>query len=117
MRYNCPIGKVLTLVVLPALISISCSTYKLITPEPEALHKELKAGDIVKIITNEGKYSQFKIVQISKDSLFSKHQIIAFDQIAGIKKINSAATPNMIRLRRVALTMMPFIVATIALVY
>jgi predicted ABC-class ATPase len=89
----------------------SCASYTIIKLEPEALHKKLKIGDAVKIMTKDGKHSQFRIIQIEADSLFGRHQTMAFNDIAEIKKINSASRPNMIAWRRTALMMLPLIIA------
>jgi len=86
MRFHDLIGKAITVFVLLAFILTSCSSYKSIHRQAEPLRTELKAGDFVRIATNDGRHIQFKIVAIRADSLFGEKQQIAFDEIAKIER-------------------------------
>jgi preprotein translocase subunit YajC len=86
MRLNNHLGKTFIVLVVLAFIFMSCTSHRLVNPQPQSLHNELNAGDTVRIVTKEGRHVQFKIVEIRADSIFSQKERIAFGEIAKIEK-------------------------------
>jgi hypothetical protein len=115
MHLNNPLGKALTVFVMLAFILASCTSYKLINRQPEALHTELDIGDSVKIVTKDGRHLQFQIVEIRADSLFSEQHQIAFGEIVKIEKqkVDAAKTTGAVLLGSVGIISLAFLIFAI----
>jgi len=87
MRNKIRLRKTITLLILVAftMLTTSCTSYRVIKAEPNAMRTNLNVGDSVKIITKDGQQWQFIVVEIRADSLFSAHRGIAFDDVAKIE--------------------------------
>jgi hypothetical protein len=116
MRLNNPVGKTLIVFVLLVFILASCTSYKIINRQPEALHTELDIGDSVKIVTKDGRHLQFQILDIRADSVFSEKQAIAFGEILKIEKqkVGAAKTTGAVILGAVGVLAVYSLLAIIA---
>lgn len=69
------IAKVLIgLVALAYLVSTACANYHVLKTQQPSLRDNLKEGDIVRVVTNDGSALQLKILEITDEAIIGDDQ-------------------------------------------
>jgi len=83
---NSLVGKAFTLLIMITfLFSTSCTSMRVIESQPETIQSELKKGDVVRVVTEDGRDLNFKIVEIDTVAITGEDQKVLFSEITKLE--------------------------------
>jgi len=87
------LGQTPTSVVLViCLLVASCTSYKVVQI-PDNIGSDIHEGDIVKIVTRDGRDLEFKVVSVTSEGVIGENQqVIRFSDVAKLEKQEVSAT-------------------------
>jgi hypothetical protein len=87
--------RLISLVIVFAFMLVSCTSYKAI--QVPAIESQLKEGDIVRVVTTDGRDLKFKITGITSDAVAGENQRILFKEIITLEKreVSTAKTTGL----------------------
>ena len=88
MRGQTPTSVVLVI----CLLLTSCTSYTVVQI-PDNIESEIHEGDIVKIVTKDGRDLEFKVVSVTSEGVIGENQqVIRFSDVAKLEKQEVSAT-------------------------
>ena len=74
------------------LLLTSCTSYKVVQI-PDNIESEIHEGDIVKIVTKDGRDLEFKVVSVTSEGVIGENQqVIRFSDVVQLEKQEVSAT-------------------------
>ena len=94
-----------SVVLIICLLLTSCTSYKVVQI-PDNIESEIHEGDIVKIVTKDGRDLEFKVVSVTSEGVIGENQqVIRFSDVAKLEKreVSAIKTAGLIVLGLAAL--------------
>jgi len=87
------LGQTPTSVVLViCLLLASCTSYKVVQI-PDDIGSDIHEGDIIKIVTRDGRDLEFKVVSVTSEGIIGENQqVVHFSDVAKLEKQEVSAT-------------------------
>ena len=88
--------KLLSMVLVTTLMSVSCTSYKAV--QVPILESHLKEGDTVRVVTTDNRDVRFKITNLTPDAIDGENQHILLKDIVTLEKqqISAAKTSGLV---------------------
>jgi len=118
------IGKLLMAIFLTlSLISASCASHTLVSPEPLSIQTLIRPGDTVEIVTKDTEETSFVVVEVTDEAIVGyeplftevgEYETVLFTDITKLQKQTDSAEKNFLNIAIIILAVASFAVLPFA---
>ena len=77
--------KLISVILIVAFTAVSCTSYKVV--KPPGIENRVKAGDMIRVVTTDGRDVKFKVTAVTSDTIVGENQRVLLSDIATLEKL------------------------------